>query len=114
MPAVIPLVLLTLATSAQPASVALEVRGPGGCPGQPWVAARLSQLLQRPAVDPGSARAARLRVIPEGAGLVATVRLDGGERVLRTATRDCPALLDAATLALAVALDPIRGLALQA
>lgn len=107
----------TSSVGAQPVGperVRLTVlRGPGSatCPDRDAVLARLRDRLQRDVVEDESARRVTLRFRRAGHGHDATLQIvDGRRRTvrrLRSAATDCARLGDAATLVVAIAIDPL-------
>lgn len=114
---------MTAATTAaaQPREaerVSLTVqRGPGSatCPDRDAVLARLRERLQREVVEDAAARRVTLRFQRAGRGHDATLQIvDGRHRTvrrLRSTATDCARLGDAATLVVAIAIDPLVAMA---
>lgn len=88
-----------------------------GCPDEATLRARVAGLLGLDRFGDGARRELRVVMDAEPAGLHARLSLveaDGwvaGERLLRTRGADCAELFEAVALAVAIAIDPRRGLA---
>ncbi len=118
MPGLAALLALPALLAAPGPPLALEITAPpdAGCPPTSALRARVAASLGRDPFAPDAPRRMRVRVIPEGEGLRADLRLTDaaspvGERTLRVPVRDCAELFGAVALNLVLLAEPARALA---